>query len=86
MLQIMVTCPNCNNRVFPVAEMCPRCGDPVKDQSSLGPLAILYAVMIPAGILAIWFFDFGGWGGLVGLVIAAIGFALLSYRAISIPW
>lgn len=43
----MVRCPNCNNQVFPVVEMCPRCGHSVKDQSSLGAIAAVYALMIP---------------------------------------
>ena len=76
----MVTCPNCKNQVFPVVEICPRCGRTLKDQSSLGPLAYVYALMVLIGIL-IWYLDFGPWGALLGFVVAINGLALLLYRA-----
>ena len=81
----MVTCPNCKNQVFPVVEMCPRCGRTLKDQSSLGPLAYVYALMVPIGIL-IWYLDFGPWGALLGFAVTIIGVAFLLYRAIFLPW
>ena len=50
-MAILITCPACKNEVSNIAEKCPHCGHPIKEQEVSGFLSGLGAIFLFIGFL-----------------------------------